>query len=90
MNQKAASDREWEITIDSNWIMTVAMAATVLVISRNTTAKTGKTPAAAGTIFVAIAASCVGNTMRRGPTTSESHPITVTSTGQPPVHLLWK
>src|SRR6266436_4757853 len=26
MSQKAASDREWEITIDSNWIMTVGMA----------------------------------------------------------------
>ena len=52
-------------------------------ISRNTTATTGKTPAADGAIFVVSAAICVGNTMRRRPTTSESHPTTVTSTGQP-------
>jgi hypothetical protein len=31
-----------------------------------------------------------GKHMRTRPTTSESHLITVTSTGQPPVHLLWK
>jgi hypothetical protein len=46
--------------------------------------------AAEGATFIIIAASCVGNTMRRRPTTSDSHPITVTSTGQPRVHLLWK
>src|SRR5262249_39472971 len=42
-------------------------------ISRNTTATTGRTPAADGAIFVVSAAICVGNTMRRRPTTSESH-----------------
>jgi hypothetical protein len=58
-------------------------------IPKNMTAKTGKTPAAEGAIFVASAASCAGNTMRRRPTMSGSHPITVTGTGQPHVHRLW-
>jgi hypothetical protein len=47
-------------------------------------------PPSRGAIFVAIAAICVGSTIRRRPTTSESQPMRVTSTGQPAVHLLWK
>jgi hypothetical protein len=30
MNQKAASKRAWEITVDSNWIMTVGMVALLI------------------------------------------------------------
>ena len=46
-------------------------------------------PPGAGASLDAIAAICIGKIMRMSPTTSDSQPMTVTTTGQP-VQWLWK
>jgi len=47
-------------------------------------------PGEAVSIPVPNSATREGNTMRENPLIRMTHPITVTNTGQPPVHRLWK
>ncbi len=59
-------------------------------MSRKATPITGNMPLRAGPAFAMIPANFTGKTMQITPMTSDSYPMTVTTSGQPPVHRLCK